>query len=131
MPTRQKTETESISSSFTDDISLNVCVVIGEVIAEPVTTVLADGKEVTNCDVVTYTDEGRSVIPLVLVNVSNVPSEGDHICAVGFVRKRFFRAGASVQSRTEVVVRKSVRVRQKAQLRRLLDASAEDLLNAG
>lgn len=110
---------------------LNVCVVIGEIISEPVTTELADGQEVTNCDIVSYTEEGRCVVPLVLVNVTSVPSVGDNVCAIGFVRKRFFRAGSSVQSRTEVVVRKSVRVRQKAHMRRLLDASAQDLLNAG
>lgn len=112
------------------ELSMNVCVLIGEVITEPVTTALSDDLEVTNCDVVTYTEEGRTVVPVVLVNVSSIPAVGDHVCAVGFVRKRFFRSGPSVQSRTEVVAQKSVKVRQKAQVQRLLEKTADDLLNA-
>ena len=128
MSTRNNTPTALVEPS---EMSMNVCVLIGEVITEPVSTELSDGQEVTNCDVVSYTEEGRTVVPLVLVNTASIPSIGDHVCAVGFVRKRFFRSGPSVQSRTEVVVKKSVRVRQKAQLQRLLEKTAEDLLNAG
>ena len=128
MSTRNNTPTALVEPS---EMSMNVCVLIGEVITEPVSTELSDGQEVTNCDVVSYTEEGRTVVPLVLVNTTSIPSVGDHVCAVGFIRKRFFRSGSSVQSRTEVVVKKSVRVRQKAQLQRLLEKTAEDLLNAG
>jgi len=128
MSTRNNTATPLADPS---ELSLNVCVLIGEVISEPISTTLSDGQEVTNCDVVTYTDEGRTVVPVVVVNASVIPTIGDHVCAVGFVRKRFFRSGASVQSRTEVVVQKSVRVRQKAQVQRLLEKTADDLLNAG
>lgn len=115
----------------THESSMNVCVLIGEVITDPVSTELSDGQEVTNCDVATYTDDGRTVVPVVLINASTIPVVGDRICAVGFVRKRFFRTGPSVQSRTEVVVQKSVKVRQKAQVQRLLEKTADDLLNAG
>jgi len=125
--------TRKNSSALTEpsEMSINVCVFIGEVVTEPVSTELSDGQEVTNCDVATYTDEGRTVVPVVLVNTTSIPSLGDHVCAVGFVRKRFFRSGLSVQSRTEVVVQKSVKVRQKAQVLRLLEKTADDLLNAG
>jgi len=125
--------TRKNSSALTEpsEMSINVCVLIGEVVTEPVSTELSDGQEVTNCDVATYTDEGRTVVPVVLVNTTSIPSLGDHVCAVGFVRKRFFRSGPSVQSRTEVVVQKSVKVRQKAQVLRLLEKTADDLLNAG
>jgi hypothetical protein len=128
MSTRTTTATALADAS---DSSLNVCVLIGEVIGEPVSTELHDGQQVTNFDIVTYTDEGRSAVPVVLVNASTIPAVGDHICAVGFVRKRFFRSGPSVQSRTEVVVQKSVKVRQRAQMQRLLEKTADDLLTAG
>lgn len=111
--------------------SMNVCVLIGEVVTEPISTELSDGQEVTNCDVATYTEDGRTVVPVVLINALTSPAIGDHVCAVGFVRKRFFRSGPSVQSRTEVVVQKSVKVRQKAQVQHLLEKTADDLLNAG
>ncbi len=128
MSTRNNTAAAMATPSET---SMNVCVLIGEVITVPVSTELPDGQEVTNCDVVSYTEDGRTVVPVVLVNTTSIPSIGDHVCAVGFVRKRFFRSGPSVQSRTEVVVKKSVKVRQRAQVQRLLEKTTDDLLNAG
>jgi hypothetical protein len=108
----------------------NVVVLIGEVVTEPVDSELPGGAVVTNCDVATYTDFGRVVVPIVLSEVSTPVQLGDEICAVGFVRKRFYRTGASVQARTEVVVKRNVRVRQKAQMQRLLEHVADDLLTA-
>jgi hypothetical protein len=108
----------------------NVVVLIGEVVTDPVDSELPDGVVVTNCDVATYTDLGRMIVPIVLSEVSTPVRLGDEICAVGFVRKRFYRTGGAVQSRTEVVVKRNVRVRQKAQMQRLLEHVADDLLTA-
>jgi len=113
------------------DETLNVCVLVGTVVTEPLLTTLSDGREVINYDVATQTEDGHTTVPVVMVDSRSKPSLGDEICAVGFVRKRFFRSHSSVQSRTEVVIKKSVKVRQRAQKQRLLERTADDLLSAG
>ncbi|MET0577799.1 MAG: hypothetical protein ABW122_04015, partial [Ilumatobacteraceae bacterium] len=41
---------------------------------------------------------------------------------IGSVRRRFFRAGGSTQSRTEVVAERAVAARRGKEVRRMLDA---------
>ena len=108
----------------------NVAVIVGEVITDPVSKTLANGDTVVNCDIAAVSDEGRHVVPLVLSGAVGSLSVGDRICAVGFMRKRFFQSPAGLQSRTELAVRKSARVRQKAQTQKIMNEAVQDLRGA-
>lgn len=109
---------------------LNVAVLIGEVITEPVQKVLSNGDMVVNCDVAAVTDEGRTVVPIVVTGTDAHIAMGDNVCVVGFMRKRFFQTPAGLQSRTELAVHKSARVRQKAQVKKILERAVQDLRDA-
>ena len=105
----------------------NRVVIIGEVAASPISRDLADGSVVTTFDVVTSTELGRVTVPVSVDGVPSVVEEGVSVCVVGFVRRRFFKAGASVASRTEVVANVIAPTRRKAQVRKAIEVVADDL----
>lgn len=105
----------------------NRVVVIGEVSSPPVSRDLTDGSVVTTFDVVSTIDAGRVTVPVSVDGVPSVVEEGITVCVVGFVRRRFFKAGASVASRTEVVANVITPVRRKAQVRKAIESVTEDL----
>lgn len=116
-----------MSRENSQEKGFNRVVVIGEVSSAPVSRDLSDGSVVTTFDVVSHTDAGRVSVP---VSVDGVPSfleEGVSVCVAGFVRRRFFKAGASVASRTEVVANVIAPTRRKAQVRKALETMADDL----
>lgn len=102
-------------------------VIIGEVATSPISRDLADGSVVTTFDVVSSTELGRVTVPVSVDGVPSVVEEGVSVCVVGFVRRRFFKAGASVASRTEVVANVIAPTRRKAQVRKAIEAVADDL----
>ena len=106
---------------------LNRVVIIGEVSTSPISRDLADGSVVTTFDVVTSTELGRVTVPVSVDGVPSVVEEGVSVCVVGFVRRRFFKAGASVASRTEVVANVIAPTRRKAQVRKASEVVADDL----
>jgi len=105
----------------------NRVVIIGEVSSPPVSRDLTDGSVVTTFDVVSSVETGRVTVPVSVDGVPAVVEEGATVCVVGFVRRRFFRAGASVTSRTEVVANVITPLRRKAQVRKAIASVAEDL----
>ncbi len=105
----------------------NRVVIIGEVSTSPISRDLADGSVVTTFDVVTSTELGRVTVPVSVDGVPSVVEEGVSVCVVGFVRRRFFKAGASVASRTEVVANVIAPTRRKAQVRKAIEVVADDL----
>lgn len=105
----------------------NRVVVIGEVSSPPVSRDLTDGSVVTTFDVVSTIETGRVTVPVSVDGVPSVVEEGASVCVVGFVRRRFFKAGASVTSRTEVVANVITPLRRKAQVRKAIESVAEDL----
>ena len=105
----------------------NRVVIIGEVATSPISRDLADGSVVTTFDVVTSTELGRVTVPVSVDGVPSVVEEGVSVCVVGFVRRRFFKAGASVASRTEVVANVIAPTRRKAQVRKAIEVVADDL----
>jgi len=105
----------------------NRVAIIGEVAASPISRDLADGSVVTTFDVVTSTELGRVTVPVSVDGVPSVVEEGVSVCVVGFVRRRFFKAGASVASRTEVVANVIAPTRRKAQVRKAIEVVADDL----
>lgn len=105
----------------------NRVIVIGEVSSPPVSRDMANGGVVTTFDVVSYTETGRVSVPISTDGVPAVVEEGVSVCVVGFVRRRFFKAGASVSSRTEVVANVITPVRRKAQVRKAVESLVEDI----
>lgn len=105
----------------------NRVVLIGEVSSEMISRELADGSVMSAFDVVTSTEDGRVTVPVCVSGEPSVVELGMRVCVVGFVRRRFFRAGASVTSRTEVVAHVISPLRRKAQVRKALTLVAEDL----
>ena len=87
----------------------------GRLSSEPVVRELASGAVLMSLEVTTKVDEVASSVPLVWFEPpakTNV-SSGDEVAVVGMVRRRFYRAGGSTQSRTEVVVAHLGRVTDK------------------
>lgn len=105
----------------------NRVVIVGEVSSAPVSRDLVNGSVVTTFDVVSSTDSGRVSVPVSVDGVPSFVDEGVSVCVVGFVRRRFFKAGASVASRTEVVANVITPTRRRAQMRKAVETVADDL----
>lgn len=105
----------------------NRVVLVGEVSSPLMSRELSDGTVVSTFDLVTSTDDGRVSVPVSIEGVPSVVDEGARMCVIGFVRRRFFRAGASVTSRTEVVAHVITPLRRKAQVRKAVDSVMDDL----
>ncbi|MGE0796473.1 MAG: hypothetical protein AB7O29_14165, partial [Acidimicrobiia bacterium] len=56
---------------------------------------------------------------------------GEDVVVAGRVRRRFFRAGGVIQSRTEVVADQVVAARQRARAAKLVAAAVERLAGRG
>jgi hypothetical protein len=116
-----------VSKEISKQEGFNRVVIIGEVSSVPISRDLTDGSVVTTFDVVSSTEVGRVTVPVSVDGVPSVVEEGVSVCIVGFVRRRFFKAGASVASRTEVVANVITPVRRKAQVRKAIEMVADDL----
>ena len=108
---------------------MNVTVVTGHVARPPERRTLPTGEEVVSCDVkVVHTDDRAELVPVAWPSAPRSADElapGEAVLVVGRVRRRFFRAGGSTQSRTEVSATAVVPLRRRAAVRRLLaEASA-------
>ncbi len=113
---------------------MNVAIIRGRVLGRPNERRLGSGEFASAFDVVTEDDEGRLTVPINWVTtVKALVSEGDDVVVVGRVRRRFFQAGGSVQSRTEVLADTVVATRRKVAARkaieRALDGVAEVALS--
>ena len=106
---------------------LNHAVLVGEVTSELVTRDLADETTVSTFDLTTSTPQGRMSVPVSVEGVPSVVEVGAQVCVIGLVRRRFFRSGPSVASRTEVVAHVICPVRRRAQVRKAIDGVIEDL----
>ncbi len=94
---------------------MNVVVLRGRLSSDPTVKELASGSVVMNIELTTRVDNVTSSVPLVWFDPPAKVAlvQGDDVCLVGTVRRRFFRSGASTQSRTEVVVELLGRLRDK------------------
>jgi single-strand DNA-binding protein len=110
-----------------ETMGLNHVVLLGEVSSELVTRDLADESTVSTFDLTTTTDQGRFSVPVSVEGVPAVVEVGAHVCVIGRVRRRFFRSGSSVASRTEVVAHVICPTRRRAQVRKAVDAVIDDL----
>lgn len=122
---KRQTRVGKESSSRDSALGVNVVVLRGVVTSGPVERELPNGDVVTSLDVATQTVEGRLLVPVVAVDQTVSVDEGDEVVVLGQVRRRFFRAGSGVQSRTEVVAGKVIRASQVARVRKAVSDAAE------
>ena len=113
---------------------MNIAVVTGNLSRPPEQRTLSSGEELLSFEVtVERPDDRAEIVPVVWPSAP--PSAagmevGAPVVVVGRVRRRFFRVGASTQSRTEVVADRVVPARQAAAARRLVEGAAEALVAA-
>ena len=118
-----------MSAIAVDEIdNLNIVVLVGEVTSPPVSRELSSGAVVSTFDLATVTDSGRISVPVSLEGESDVAVVGAEICVVGIVRRRFFRSGSSVTSRTEVLADAVIPMRRRAQVRKAIEKTTDNLL---
>jgi len=106
---------------------VNVVVVVGEVSRDATVTEAGDGRVFTSFDVVCRGADGRTVVPVTL-EADNPLRAGTRVAVFGTVNKRFYAAGAGLASRTDVRADRVTVVRRPAQLVRLMQGVADDLL---
>ena len=85
---------------------LNVVVVRGTLSSDPVRRELPSGDVVHNYEVtVRHPSSAADSVPVARFTNGRVPKleQGDVVVVTGRVRRRFFRAGGSTASRTEIV----------------------------
>lgn len=108
---------------------MNITVVTGHRSRPPERRTLPSGEVVVSYDLrVERADDRAESVPVAWLSAPPSASGlevGEALLVVGRVRRRFFRAGGSTQSRTEVVASAVVPLRRRAAVRRLLaEASA-------
>lgn len=103
---------------------MNVTVVTGHLSRPPDRRTLPSGEEVVSFDLSVVSAEDRvESVPVAWLGPPPSAGEievGEALLVVGRVRRRFFRAGGSTQSRTEVVASAVVPLRRRSAVKRLL-----------
>jgi single-strand DNA-binding protein len=119
--------------------SVNITVLQGHLTRPPETRSLPSGDELVNYEVTVPATGGRPAesVPVVWYDAPSAATLLDvdtAVVVIGRVRRRFFRAGGSTQSRTEVVADQVVPARQAKRAARLVQAAlgaAEEVLEGG
>ncbi|MEI6200104.1 MAG: hypothetical protein WCP83_09235 [Actinomycetota bacterium] len=106
---------------------VNVVILVGEVTSPPVQRTLQTGEIVSSFDIATRVEEGRISVPIACAGECDTTHVGDNVCVVGIVRRRFFRSGAGVTSRTEVLADQVISMRRKANVRKAVSRLLENL----
>lgn len=90
-------------ASSTRTGSTNVVLVRGRLVSSPTMRTIGRQQRVASFDLASVVQGRRSVVP-VTTSASNVPAmtTGDEVTVLGYVRRRFFRAGSRTQSITEI-----------------------------
>jgi hypothetical protein len=118
-----------MSAIAVDEIdNINIVILMGEVTSPPVSRELPSGSVVSTFDIATVTDSGRVSVPVSLEGETEIAVVGAEVCVVGLVRRRFFRSGSSVTSRTEVVADAVIPMRRRAQVRKAVGKATTNLL---
>lgn len=108
--------------------TMNIVVIQGILSSEPVERTLPSGETLTSLEVTTRADgEPARSVPVVTTRSVGALSSGDEVVVVGWVRRRFFRAAGSTQSRTEVEARSVLRAGHSVRVARLIDAVRDEL----
>jgi single-strand DNA-binding protein len=113
-------------------MQLDLAVVAGVVRGTPERRQLASGSDVIVFDVAVALPSGRVIVPVTWADPpTRSPAEaGAAVLVVGVVHRRFFRAGGTTQSRTEVVASAVHAASSRAKVRRALARAATELAKA-
>src|SRR5690348_6521842 len=99
---------------------MNIVVVAGRLSSTPVSRVLPSGDEVLNLEVTVPGDDGPAEsVPVAWTGPPAWAGDldtGHPVVVLGRVRRRFFRAGGTTQSRTEVVAEQVVPAGRRRQV---------------
>ena len=111
---------------------MNIVVLSGALSHTPDLRELASGSTVLQFDVSTPTDTGTASVPVAWFDPPGAPTfdADDEVVVLGEVRRRFFRAGGSTQSRTEVVAVRVVRASNRRGVSALLSLAGSLLAGA-
>jgi hypothetical protein len=112
---------------------VNVVVIRGTLSSTPAARTLTSGSELLSLEVTTVVEGGTATVPVAWFDppASGAAfASGDEVVVRGIVKRRFFRAGASTQSRTEVVAAEVVPASRRRQVERLLAHVANQLTGA-
>jgi single-strand DNA-binding protein len=102
---------------------MNVVVVQGALSRAPEVRELPSGSVLVLLEVSTDHPSGRATVPVAWLDPpADLDLEpGTEVVVTGHVRRRFFRAGGTTQSRTEVVADHVVKARARAKVRRAVE----------
>ncbi len=109
---------------------MNIAVVRGRVLREPVERELSIGTIVSFDVAITYEEGPTESVEVVWHNApdrSRWPRQGTEVFVAGRVRRRFFKTGAGVAGRTELVADTVLSSRQARAIERRLAAVAADV----
>lgn len=114
---------------------MNVVLMQGTLVRDPEIRALPSGDVLASFDLTTRTgDEPTASAPVVWFEPPEAAraalSAGDAVVVVGWVRRRFFRSGGITQSRTEVVARRVVPVRQTRRAQAAVDQAIAAIASA-
>ena len=111
--------------------SFNLAAIRGSLTTEVRVSELATGSVVHNFEVKTAEGDAVHVVPVAWYDPVRPPrlQRGDEVVVVGVLRRRWFRAGASSRSRTELLA-SSVARSASPRARRALDLAAAALVAA-
>jgi single-strand DNA-binding protein len=108
---------------------MNVALVRGTLSRAPEVRELPSGDEVASLEVTVAPHEAQGKPESVAVSVADPPAwllalePGAEVAVLGRIRRRFFKAGQSTQSRTEVVAERVVPAGQRRRVEALLKAA--------
>ena len=111
---------------------LNLAVVRGRLSSEPNRRELPSGDVVVQYEVTVRSDTGPAEsVPVARFTNGRVPAlhEGDEVVVTGRVRRRFFRAGSSTASRTEIVAESVVAAAKTTMCEKAVDRALSPLLD--
>jgi single-strand DNA-binding protein len=104
---------------------MNIVVLAGRLLSDPTARELPSGEVIWSLDLSTGVSAEEPVpgvaVPVVW-SAAELPgwAKGTELAVTGIVRRRFFRAGGSTQSRTEVVATKVLEITKRRSTERAL-----------
>ena len=117
--------TNEVSASESGLSDTNLCVLVGELSSDPRPLELPSGSVLLRCEVTVRAGGATDSVPVVRfdpIASERSLSAGERVVVVGRVNRRFFRAGGTTVSRTEVVADRVVSVRKGVRASRLVES---------
>ncbi len=106
---------------------INTVVVRGRITSEPRRRDLPSGSTVTQLEITTRAGDVTASVPVAVFEATTEYRADDEVVVLGYVRRRFFRAGGVTQSRTELVATKIAPTSRRRDVTRLVAAAVKQL----